>query len=175
MCCARTAALQGGYEKQKRKASRDFWQQPLHHVLKSFKSYAKNAFCSCVRHVPKFIKHSKNYGFVAWRAFLWCVLANAKNPWRIRFWRLQNLPPTIQNRGRSDPKPEKNDQHEPKKCKKRSRTSQERKKTLKSEKCANIRPTWPQQEEFRPIFWMVCPPPSKEKQYVNASIKCSGI
>ena len=65
MCCARTAALQGGYEKQKVKASRDFLQQLLHHVQKSFASYAKTAFCSCVRRVQKSIKHRKNCGFVA--------------------------------------------------------------------------------------------------------------
>ena len=65
MCCARTAALQGGYEKQKVNASRDFLQQSLHHVQKSFESYAKNMFGSRVRHVPKSIKHRKNCGFVA--------------------------------------------------------------------------------------------------------------
>ena len=32
MCCARTAALQGGYEEQKMNASRDFMQQSLRHV-----------------------------------------------------------------------------------------------------------------------------------------------
>ena len=65
MCCARTAALQGGYEKQQVNASRDFLQQSIHHVQKSFASYAKNMLCSCVRHVPKSIKHRKNCGFVA--------------------------------------------------------------------------------------------------------------
>ena len=65
VCCARTAALQGGYEKQKVKASRDFLQQLLHHVPKSLESYAKNVFFSRVRHVSKFIKHRKNCGFVA--------------------------------------------------------------------------------------------------------------
>ena len=65
MCCARTAALQDGYEKQQVNASRDFLQQSLHHVQKSFESNAKNAFCSCVRHAPKSIKHRKNCGFVA--------------------------------------------------------------------------------------------------------------
>ena len=65
MCCARTAALQGGYEKQKVNASRGFLQQSLHHVPKSLESYAKSTFCSCGRHVPKFIKHRKNCGFVA--------------------------------------------------------------------------------------------------------------
>ena len=65
MCCARTAALQDGYEKQQVNASRDFLQQSIHHVQKSFESYAKNMLCSCVRHVPKFIKHRKNCGFVA--------------------------------------------------------------------------------------------------------------
>ena len=44
MCCARTAALQGGYEKQKVNASSDFLQQSLHHVQKSFESYAKTYF-----------------------------------------------------------------------------------------------------------------------------------
>ena len=70
MCCARTAALHGGYEKQKVNASRDFWQQSLHHVQKSFESYAKNMFCSRVRHAPKSIKHRKNCDFVALGAFL---------------------------------------------------------------------------------------------------------
>ena len=65
MCCARTAALQGGSEKQKVNASRDFLQQSLHHVQKSFESYAENAFCSFVQHAPKSIKHRKNCGFVA--------------------------------------------------------------------------------------------------------------
>ena len=65
MCCACTAALQGGYEKQKVNASRDFLQQSVHNVQQSQERYAKNAFCSRVRHVPKFIKHRKNCGFVA--------------------------------------------------------------------------------------------------------------
>ena len=65
MCFARTAALQDGYEKQKVNASRDFLQQSLHHVQKGFESYAKNAFCSCVRHAAKSVKHRKNCGFVA--------------------------------------------------------------------------------------------------------------
>ena len=65
MCFARTAALQGGFEKQKVNASRDFLHQSLHHVQKSFESYARNMFCSRVRHGPKSIKHRKNYGFVA--------------------------------------------------------------------------------------------------------------
>ena len=65
MCCARTAALQGGYEKQQVNASRDFWQQSKHHVRKSFESYTKIMLCSCVRHVPKSIKQRKNCGFVA--------------------------------------------------------------------------------------------------------------
>ena len=58
MCFARTTALQVN-------ASRDFWQQSLHHVQKSFESYAKSVFFSCVRHVPMSIKHRKNCGFVA--------------------------------------------------------------------------------------------------------------
>ena len=70
MCCARTAALQGGYEKQKVNASRDFLQQSLHHVQKSFESYAKDMVCSRVRHVPKSIKHRKNGGCVARGEFL---------------------------------------------------------------------------------------------------------
>ena len=45
------------------------------------------------------------------------------------------------------------------------------KKTPKSEKCANMAPTWgvstSMLERFGPL--------SKEKQYVNASIKCSGF
>ena len=69
MCFARTAALQGGFEKQKVKASKDFLQQFVHHVRKSFESYARKMFCSRVRHVPKSIKHHKNCGFVAWGAF----------------------------------------------------------------------------------------------------------
>ena len=65
MCCARTAALQGGSVKHKVNASRDFLQQLLHHVQKSFESYAKNMFCRRVRHVPKSVKHRQNRGFVA--------------------------------------------------------------------------------------------------------------
>ena len=65
MCCARTAALQGGYKKQKMNTSRDFLQQLLHQVPKSLESYAKNAFRSRARHVSKPIKHRKNCGFVA--------------------------------------------------------------------------------------------------------------
>ena len=65
MCCARTAKLQGGYEKQKVIASRGSLQQSLHHVEKSFESYAKTMFCSRLRHVPKSTKHRKNCGFVA--------------------------------------------------------------------------------------------------------------
>ena len=41
MCCARTAALQGGFEKQKVNARRDFIQQSVHHVQQSYESYAK--------------------------------------------------------------------------------------------------------------------------------------
>ena len=70
MCFARTAALQGGFEKQKVNASKEFLQQFVHHVQKSFESYARNMFCSRVGHVPKSIKHRKNCGFVAWGAFL---------------------------------------------------------------------------------------------------------
>ena len=70
MCFARTAALQGGFEKQKVNASKEFLQQFVHHVQKSFESYARNMFCSRVGHVPKSIKHRKNLGFVAWGAFL---------------------------------------------------------------------------------------------------------
>ena len=65
MCFARTAALQGGCEKQKVNASRDFLQQSMHHVQPSPESYTKNTFGRCVRHVPKSIKHRKNCGFVA--------------------------------------------------------------------------------------------------------------
>ena len=79
MCCARTAALQGGNEKQKVNDSRDFLQQFLHHVPKPPQSHAKNTFCGCARDAPKFIKHSKNCGFVASGAFGQCVLIGAKN------------------------------------------------------------------------------------------------
>ena len=65
MCFARTAALQGGFEKQKVNASKGFLQQSMRHVQKSFESYGKNMFCRHVRHVPKSIKHRKNCGFVA--------------------------------------------------------------------------------------------------------------
>ena len=62
MCCARTAALQGGYEKQKVNASRDFLQHSLHHVQKSLESYAKNMFGSREWHVPKFmLANAKNH------------------------------------------------------------------------------------------------------------------
>ena len=64
MRCARTAALQGGYEKQKVNASRDFLQHSLHHVQKSLESYAKNMFGSREWHVPKFMKHRKNCGLL---------------------------------------------------------------------------------------------------------------
>ena len=46
------------------------------------------------------------------------------------------------------------------------------KKTPQSEKCANIVPTW---RDFDLEFGSFWPPLSKEKQYVNASIKCSGL
>ena len=62
------------------------------------------------------------------------MLANAKKHRQKWFSRLQNLSQTTQNRARSDPKPEKNDQHEPKEYKKRSRTSQERKKDAQERK-----------------------------------------
>ena len=65
MCFARTAALQGGFEKQKVNANKDSLQQFVHHVPKSFESYARNMFCSRVRHVPKSIEHRKNCGLVA--------------------------------------------------------------------------------------------------------------
>ena len=55
MCCACTAALQGGYQKQKVNASRDFLQQSLPHVQKSFESYAKNMFCSHPHQVFKWL------------------------------------------------------------------------------------------------------------------------
>ena len=70
MCCARTAALQGGYEKQKVNASRNVLQQSLHHVLTSCESYAKYVVCTHVRHAPKSTKHRKNCGFVAGGEFL---------------------------------------------------------------------------------------------------------
>ena len=41
-----------------------FLQQSLHHVQKSIESCAKNTFCSCVRHVRKFIKHRENYEII---------------------------------------------------------------------------------------------------------------
>ena len=44
MCCARTAALQGGFEKQNVNASGDFLQQSLHLVPESFESYAETCF-----------------------------------------------------------------------------------------------------------------------------------
>ena len=49
MCFARTAALQGGFEKEKVNASKEFLQQFVHEVQKSFESYAGNMFCSRVR------------------------------------------------------------------------------------------------------------------------------
>ena len=36
ICFVRTAALQGGFEKQKVNASMDCWQQPVHHAQESF-------------------------------------------------------------------------------------------------------------------------------------------
>ena len=47
MRCARTAALQGGYEKQKVNASRDFLQHSLLHVQKSLESNAKPQEAQC--------------------------------------------------------------------------------------------------------------------------------
>ena len=46
------------------------------------------------------------------------------------------------------------------------------KKTPKSEKCANMVPTWRSLDLDLGSFW---PPLRKEKQYVKASIKCSGV
>ena len=65
MCFARTAALQGEFEKQKVNASKGFLQQSMRHVQKSFESYGKNMFCRHVWHVSKSIKHRKKCGFVA--------------------------------------------------------------------------------------------------------------
>ena len=60
--------------------------------------------------------------------------------------------------------------------KKSARSAQEpaksEKKTLKSEKCANMDSTWRSFDLHAGSLW---PPLSKEKQYVNASIKCSGV
>ena len=42
MCVARTAALQGGVEKQKVNGSRDVVQQSVHYVQESKESHARN-------------------------------------------------------------------------------------------------------------------------------------
>ena len=73
MCCARTAALQGGFEKQKVNASKGVLQQSMRHVQKSFESYGKNMLCRHVWHVPKCIKHRKNCGVLALRTFWQCA------------------------------------------------------------------------------------------------------
>ena len=172
MCFARTAALQGGFEKQKVNASKGFLQQSMRHVQKSFESYGKNMFCRHVRHVPKSIKHRKNCGFVARGACLWCVLADVKNHRQMWLWRLQNLAQTTQNRVRSDHKLEKNDQHEFKKCKKRLRTGQERRKAAQERKMCQHGPNMARSDLEFGRSW---PPPSKDMQYVNAGIKCSRI
>ena len=57
---------------------------------------------------------------------------------------------TPQNRVRSDPKPEKNDQHEEKKCKNRSRTSQDRKKGAQERKMCQHKANKAQNP---PCFW----------------------
>ena len=44
MCFARSAALQGGFEKQKVNASKGFLQQSMRHVQESFESYEKTCF-----------------------------------------------------------------------------------------------------------------------------------
>ena len=44
MCFARTAALQGGFEKQKVNASKEFLQQFVHHVQKSLKATQETCF-----------------------------------------------------------------------------------------------------------------------------------
>ena len=73
------------------------------------------------------------------------MLVSAQKHCQMWFGRFQNLPQTIQNPVRSDPKPDKNDQHEPEKCRKRSRSSQERKEGAQERKMcqhsANMVPT----------------------------------
>ena len=51
-------------------------------------------------------------------------------------------------------------------------TAKSAKKTPKSEKCANMVPTWRSLDLDLGSFW---PPLRKEKQYVKASIKFSGV
>ena len=79
------------------------------------------------------------------------------------FGRLQNPAQTTQNRARSDPKPEKNDQHEPKKCKKRLRTSQERKKGAQERKMCQHGPNIKDFGLHGPAYNAVRTPPRKEK------------
>ena len=76
MCCARTAALQGGCVKQKVNASRDFLQQSMHPVQPSFESYAKTTFGSCLaktsrpraKNVPTWSQHTP---VLAWISEFW--------------------------------------------------------------------------------------------------------
>ena len=129
MCCARTAALQDGYEKQKVNASRDFLQQSLHHVQKSIESCAKNTFCSCVRHVRKFIKHRKNcVVLVDEEHFRDACLLTPKHIVKCGFEGSKTCPRPPKIESGATQSSNQNDQHEQKKCKKRSRTSQEWKK-----------------------------------------------
>ena len=66
----------------------------------------------------------------------------------------------------------KNDQEEPNASKKRTTGAKDAKKRARERKRANMDPTWRSLDLDLGSFW---PPLRKEKQYVKASIKCSGV
>ena len=147
MCFARTAALQGGYEKQKVTASRDFLQQSLHHVQKSVESYAKTAFCSCVRHVRKSIKHRKNCGFCCMRSI--SVMRACGCP-KTSSNVVLRAPKPASDHPKSSPERSNARKKRPTRAKKVQEALENQPRAKKRRPRAKNVPTWPQHERFRP-------------------------
>ena len=164
MCCARTAALQGGYEKQKVNASRDFLQQSLHHVQKSFESYQKACFVAvCAMPEYEVYKTSHKLWFCCIKS-LWAMHAH----WYEKFMenKIQNLQNLIfQNRAWSV-------QEREKKAQKRKKTHPRRAGPRRATE-RNMRQHDPNMANLA-LELGACPLSlRKEKQHVNASIKRS--
>ena len=163
MCFARTAALHCGYEKQKVNASRDFWQQFLHHVQKCCEIHAKNMFCGCMSNAPKSVKPSKNCGFVRLGARGQCMFFGARNTWKTRFQSLQNLARTLQNHARSVPAREKKANEGQKSTQDEQEVASDVPKSLKKRPRAKNEPTWAQHGQFLTPFWKVLASPKHVK------------
>ena len=141
MCCARTAALLGGDEKQKVNASRDFLQQSLHHVQKSFASYAKNAFCSCVGHASKPIKQCKTVVLLEEEHFCDMCLLTLKIHDKSGFEGPKTCPEPFKIESGATQKPKKTTNMREKSARIAQEPATTEKKTPQSEKCANTAPT----------------------------------